>query len=129
MKTLQEAFDTMLFHIRAQGYQRAVNEKGHCQYRANGKKCAVGALIPDDRYTSDLDTGYNGGGYPVQTAAVADTLASAGWRVDPQALKMYDQAQMCHDNALDPNCGGSPDNFERRMRALAARYNLTYTAP
>lgn len=111
------------------GYQRAVNENGHCQYRADGKKCAVGALIPDDLYTSDLDTGYNGGGYPVQTGTVADTLASAGWRVYPQALKMYAQAQECHDDALDIRLNGSPDNFERRMRSLACCYNLTYTAP
>lgn len=126
MKTLQEAFDTMLFHIRAQGYQRAVNEKGHCQYRADGKKCAVGALIPDDLYTRDLDIGYNGVGYPVQTTAVANTLASAGWRVDTEALSMYAQAQDCHDDALNWDCA---DYFESRMRSLAARFNLAYTAP
>lgn len=129
MKTLQEAFDTMLFHIRAQGYQRAVNEKGHCQYRADGKKCAVGALIPDDLYTPYLDTGCEGGGFPADMEEVTSVLSAAGWPTDSESNSLYSKTQDLHDNALDPRLGGSPDYFERRMRSLAERHNLTYTAP
>ena len=53
--TYQEAFDTMLAHVRQQG-RPAVGEQNICRYRQGELKCAVGALIPDDRYQPGFDT-------------------------------------------------------------------------
>lgn len=53
--TYQEAFDTMLAHIRKQG-KPAMSMEGICLYRKDGLKCAVGAVIPDSLYQADFDT-------------------------------------------------------------------------
>ena len=51
----QEMFDTVVNHLCDQG-KRAGDEIGGCAYRAPcGAKCAVGALINDDEYTSDME--------------------------------------------------------------------------
>lgn len=48
-------FDKMLEHLRAQGC-RSVDEFDSCLYRGpNGTKCAVGALIPDEKYSKDME--------------------------------------------------------------------------
>lgn len=54
-KTAQEVFDEVIEHLFKQGKQ-AIDALGTCQYRApDGSKCAVGALIPDDKYTASLE--------------------------------------------------------------------------
>ena len=54
--TNQEAFDAVLVHIRAQEYKPARGPYATCCYRApDGKKCAVGCLIPDELYTPDFE--------------------------------------------------------------------------
>lgn len=45
---MQEIFDTVVAHLRSMDSGRAINSAGHCVYLApDGKKCAVGVLIPD----------------------------------------------------------------------------------
>ncbi len=47
----QEAFDTMVAHLRKQGVRSKVSEGAKCLYRSDmGLKCAVGCLIPDVDY-------------------------------------------------------------------------------
>jgi hypothetical protein len=53
----QEIFDTVAKHLLKQG-RRAVNPDipEMCHYRgANGTKCAVGVLIPDEAYDSMME--------------------------------------------------------------------------
>lgn len=51
----QEAFDLMVNHLITQG-RPAVDDKGQCLYRGpNNTKCAVGILIPADKYTPALE--------------------------------------------------------------------------
>lgn len=53
--TAQEVFDTVVRHLYAQRRQ-AISTDGRCKYRApGGLKCAVGVLIPDDKYTAEMD--------------------------------------------------------------------------
>ncbi len=53
--TDQEAFETMVRHLRRQG-QRSENANGTCLYRGpDGLRCAVGCLIPDDQYKRSLE--------------------------------------------------------------------------
>jgi hypothetical protein len=51
----QETFDTVVSHLRRQN-AKAVGNYGLCVYRStNGRKCAVGCLIPDDKYSPSLE--------------------------------------------------------------------------
>ena len=53
--TVQEAFETMVRHLRKQG-KRSENANGTCLYRGpDGLRCAVGCLIPDDQYKRSLE--------------------------------------------------------------------------
>ncbi len=52
----QEAFDKMVSHLRKQGEQSKVRIGKKCLYRSDtGLKCAVGCLIPDEDYCSDME--------------------------------------------------------------------------
>lgn len=52
---LQQAFEASVRQMFAQG-KPAQNDKGVCMYRGpNGTKCAVGALIPDEAYSEDME--------------------------------------------------------------------------
>lgn len=51
----QETFDAVARHLHAQG-EKAVDAYGDCQYRTgSGLRCAVGALIPDDAYSVEME--------------------------------------------------------------------------
>lgn len=53
----QEAFDTMVKHLAKQK-EKAIdpNDLDSCLYRSpTGLKCAVGALIPDELYSSEFE--------------------------------------------------------------------------
>lgn len=56
-RTMQQAFDEIVTFMRKQGRQSR-NEYG-CVYRhAEGLRCAVGCLIPDEKYSPDME-GHN----------------------------------------------------------------------
>jgi hypothetical protein len=53
--TAQEVFDTVATHLLTQG-RKALSDDKQCAYRApNGDKCAVGCLIPDDKYVPKME--------------------------------------------------------------------------
>ena len=55
MLTTTEIFQISRDHLLAQK-ERAINEDRMCVYRAgNGKKCAVGCLIPEKHYRPDIE--------------------------------------------------------------------------
>ncbi|TPL42591.1 hypothetical protein [Mesorhizobium sp. B2-4-5] len=53
----QQTFNTTYLGLQAQGWQRSYSEtEMACLYRGpNGRKCAIGHLIDDGDYTSDMD--------------------------------------------------------------------------
>ena len=52
--TRQEIFDKVVAHFAVQ--REAAAEYGVCMYRTpDGRKCAIGALIPDDAYSQRLE--------------------------------------------------------------------------
>ena len=79
-KTPQETFDTVASHLLAQNRQ-AVSADGPCQYRIvvgpDTLTCAVGCLIPEARYSPDLEG----------------------------AVIILDQAQRDKFEAIHPKCG------------------------
>ena len=51
----QEIFDTVVNHLRTQG-RKSIDNNGYCKYRsAQGLKCAIGCLIPDDQYSPIME--------------------------------------------------------------------------
>ena len=50
----QEIFNTVVRHLHAQGKPSIV--KGICRYRGpDNTRCAIGALIPDEFYTPEME--------------------------------------------------------------------------
>lgn len=58
--TLQEAFDKIYTGLRGQEWGQSVSiQTASCAYRgAEGRKCAIGFLIPDDKYLPEMDGTY-----------------------------------------------------------------------
>lgn len=62
-RTMQETFDVVARHLLAQGQRscREIDGRRLCAYRgAGGRKCAVGALIPDGLYDPEMDAEVGG---------------------------------------------------------------------
>lgn len=59
MQSKQEAFETVVRGLYAQGgpsFDDLHHGPGICKYRgAEGRKCAVGHLIPDEKYVPELE--------------------------------------------------------------------------
>lgn len=52
--TKQQLFDTVIIFLQQQGVRS--NSHGECQYRdLFGHKCAIGCLIPDHKYSPDIE--------------------------------------------------------------------------
>lgn len=86
--TLQETFDKVVNGLRKQGCRSLKN--GRCRYRGdNGRKCAVGMVIPDEDYNPDMEC--------------AVSSAGSVYRYDPKAhrcLSNCDSAAPFHTHDL-----------------------------
>lgn len=116
--TLQEIFDKVVAHARAQKAQ-AIDEFGMCWYRGlNGTKCFIGALIPDELYRPEFEG---------QACFNNCVRAAAGLEAyDPDdpfnQMKLATRLQGLHD------C--SPiEEWEGRFESIATEYGLTYNPP
>ena len=113
--TRQEIFDKVVAHFAVQK-ARAYGDNT-CWYRTpDGKKCAVGALIPDEAYNPDCEAD------PVSTLFIhyPDMMQASGLRSEDQDL--LSDLQVAHD------CTATGDNFlvdlSLPMRAIARKYGL-----
>ena len=58
LKDTQEAFDTIVTHLRQQGERAVTEDDGGnrvCRYHHGGLKCGVGCLIPLDLYLPEFE--------------------------------------------------------------------------
>lgn len=54
--TNQEAFTTMVLHLRKQGKRSTMKNRSTCRYYGpDGLMCAVGCLIPEDEYRCSFE--------------------------------------------------------------------------
>lgn len=112
--TDQEAFDKIVARLM-DGTGPAVNEKGDCMYRApNGLKCAVGCLIPDDKYDLRME------GRAVGQFFKLGFNCLEGLNIDMLAL-----AQDVHDS--DYSWDGNTLNAKgiEELRYISEDFNLT----
>lgn len=117
----QTAFAKVLTHLRQQG-QQAVDEDGDCMYRGlNNTMCAVGCLIPDDRYDTDMEM------TPATAGIVYDAIEGEPGEDDSQFV--LEMQQMLHDQFI-PIEGGPTFNewLEGRAKEFAEIYSLQVPA-
>ena len=108
-KTKQEIFDAVCKGLAAQGFQRSVSRAfAVCRYRGEGgRKCAIGHLIPDDKYSIELE----GGGVtfvPVRMAA----------GIPPEFEAFAFDLQEAHD------ISSSPESMKNLLRQVAVNHDL-----
>lgn len=109
--TNQEAFDTMVKHLHKQNWVRSVLYSG-CAYRGNqGRKCAVGCLIPDDEYKSSLEG---------QSAGLAAMSCPSLSKISLSLLK---DMQRFHDCTLAMN-NASKESFREGLLWIAKDHKL-----
>lgn len=109
----QEIFDRVSNHLLTQKKQ-ALSEDGKCAYRSNnGLKCAVGCLIPDELYDSNLENN--------MVSDIKTTLEkSLGVEeLGDKDLEFLDVLQFIHDCEF-------PDNWDFSLREFADDWNLNF---
>ena len=114
--TRQEIFDKVVAHFAVQ--REAAAEYGVCMYRTpDGRKCAIGALIPDEVYSRSLENKF------VRTLLLEfpDIMRASGLS-DGDVCFLF-ALQDVHDSIASSN---KPflNYFSHRMRLLAATYKL-----
>lgn len=120
--TRQEAFDTALTHLRKQGCKSVTSDTLRCAYRGrNGTKCAIGALIPDEKYERGMDI------YMPNCNNTVSERHLKTFNGDPDDLRFYRvmQTQM-HD------CLSNIDfalDLEYAAAQMATIFSLEYSAP
>ena len=107
--TNQEAFDTIVRHLRNQGRQ-AIDGEGACCYRTqDGLKCAVGCLIPDDKYGTDIE------------GKSVTILPRTSLGLEDVSCSLLEYLQHTHD--VHFHSGFTPE-VKGHLRLLARTYNL-----
>ena len=122
MMTLQEMFDEAGCHLIRQGEQSLVYDEigASCAYRGfSGTKCAVGALIPDDKYNPRWE------GRPV----IFLRQEPGFWALfgdDVITMDFLSGLQVAHDTCCFPS------DFRRHvfenLKDLSVKFNLSFDA-
>lgn len=105
--TKQETFDKVVSHLMTQK-ERSTQFGVRCAYRGAGDmKCAVGCLIPDDKYRADME------------GLSVSTLAARFPELRLDHVELLGDLQYLHDNV-------SLDNWEIRLRNVALDHGLDF---
>ena len=92
MNTLQHVFDAVATHLLNQPGP-AMSSTGACRYRASdGRMCAIGCLIPDDRYDPGIE------GYAVSDAHEPWEALPSNVREIEGVRSLLSDLQRTHDN-------------------------------
>lgn len=107
-RTRQEIFDIVVKHLLTQNRKSQEEEFG-CLYRGpDGLKCAVGALIPDDKYSDGLEGA---------TAHAERVCEAAGYH--PMDTDFVNELQVVHDTR-------EPSEWKKLLKLKGESYNLTW---
>jgi len=113
---MQAWFNTIYLGLNSQGFRQSSNDD-ICMYRGpDGLKCAVGWLIPDDQYTSDME------GHSIYSKMFHSIIFNEkyvyvgepkhGW------LLFLSELQMAHD------CTQAPQQRREELEVIAKSHNL-----
>ena len=123
MPSNQETFDIVVAHLRRQGSKAQSRDPTSglitCLYRApDGKRCAAGCLIPDERYEPALELSAVGGTSEANKYSSNDvTLLIEQLGHD---IELVGALQSVHDNS-------EASDWESKLEQLAADFGLRYT--
>lgn len=108
----QDILNRAVAGLASQGFTRSVDIAGGCLYRGlDGKKCALGHVMPDEKYRHSLE-----GSGP--TMAVCEALG-LDWR---STASFLGQLQECHDHAYEVNDLGEKADRPDRMKTALRRF-------
>jgi hypothetical protein len=108
---IQEAFNIVTHHLLNQN-RKSEDAAGGCLYRDEyGNKCAIGILIPDHLYTTNIES------FPVIN--ICDVLEDAGLEMSPVMKEMLIKLQNIHDNC-------EVENWKHNLKDLSKFYNLEW---
>lgn len=118
MKTLQQIFDQAYNGVVAQGGQSS-DTVGRCMYRGpEGRKCAVGHLLPDELYRPNME----GTTVDYGATVLKASLRQVGIDLDDKPTKLLViRMQAIHDDTSE---GNFLEEFKQAMQALATENNL-----
>ena len=119
--TDQQVFDNALNQVRKQQYMRSFDsERQCCAYRGeHGRKCAVGASIPDSLYSRDIE------GETASQILCRTEFINLFVGVSPLLLSAL---QRLHDDGFAEDEQIDSDNYEAGMERLAVDFGLVYTS-
>lgn len=111
--TNQEIFDKVYTHLITQN-AKSTDGEATCAYRGTeGRRCAIGCLIPDHAYKKELE------GFAAGSMYVRPTLNDLGIHVDdPTTLSLLSQLQAVHDVR-------NPGTWKVDLWVTAEKFNLT----
>lgn len=115
MKSIQKTFDLVYKHLLTQKRRSLLpsDTSNTCAYRGKGGlKCAVGILIDDAFYHTDLEI------LSVQFASVKHALACSGVNIRKmKVLKLLSSCQNIHDNV-------PVKDWKDSLKIIATRFKL-----
>lgn len=120
--TNQEAFDVAARHLLTQGRRSMNPDSSSCAYRGvDGTKCAVGALIDDADYVTEMDRSADGDyGFGIKCATMSRLMPACLRSVD---IDLLAKLQSVHDGAANEK------TFIRvvaaDLRKVARRFDLS----
>lgn len=114
-RTNQEIFDIVSAHLLKQNERSCtvdVNGSDPCLYRGPFMmKCAIGCLIPDDKYEKKFEDFALG-------SPIIGPLICAAANIDPEHIELPKELQHIHDE-MDPCC------WAEQLRKTADEWKLT----
>lgn len=120
----QEIFDKVATHLIQQG-EPAMNSNGDCVYRNDqGLKCAVGCLIPEDKYEDRFENLGIGSVLHFDESrqrdvdGLWDVLEEEGIAKD-EHLQLLEDLQGTHDHWFD-----SMDEVKEKLGCVAGNHSL-----
>lgn len=112
--TPQEIFDKVATHLFAQGEMAMDPNTDTCRYRTqDGKKCAIGCLIPDELYDQRME------GCSVSGLVGAKFLLPSFFN---ENIHFLDNLQRVHDGI---GCWSSEESLRTELAKVADTYNLS----
>ena len=116
--TKQEIYTKVRNHLLAQGAKSKTVATGNCAYRGDhGGMCAIGCLIPDSKYTPDIE------GYRVTSPRVQETL---GLPTENRTQEDYENVRFLRE-LQDIHDGYYPEQWREELDNFARVHGLTVT--
>jgi len=106
----QEIFDKAYLGLKSQGFIRSVSSGISCVYRGpEGRKCAVGWLIPDEKYDPKFDTEIWGFQRIFKEIRIS---------ISQQQDFLIEELRFCHDSSRQP------ETMRNKLHTIAKDFNL-----